>query len=280
MTLYNKWNALLHAQGIDTNDTVKPAPPIGLISIYQKVCIPQQSIACEIDLNDIECNEDSAFHKNNQPVFAYLRIGKRSYRSPTVHFTYCQALKTLSPGKLFCTTRQDGEFEIDHETKNGIETKTETLKPCEFCIGAYFGLTNKEDSQTRKTIANNFDYSRLLQELGVTLNNAVWYTRLYRYTDKSWEERSDEIRERMQWTCQKCGIHIGKENRFLLHTHHITGDRNFNHHANLTALCIRCHAEEPGHEHLKSYWQYSQFMTLLEVGHFTLYSGSLENKQR
>ena len=79
----------------------------------------------------------------------------------------------------------------------------------------------------------------------------------------AWKFLSWVCRKNAGWKCQQCGINLGQEysdHRFL-HAHHIRGTR-YNKPEDLRALCIRCHAEQPGerHQKLKSYAEYQEFM--------------------
>ena len=76
-----------------------------------------------------------------------------------------------------------------------------------------------------------------------------------------WKKKSRRTRRRDQWTCAQCGWRATKRNRHFLHAHHIVprsqGGDNALH--NLTSLCVRCHAEQPGHGHLRTQSAYRRF---------------------
>ena len=80
------------------------------------------------------------------------------------------------------------------------------------------------------------------------------------YSSKAWRKRSSTCRENAHWTCEQCGIDL-KDNRHFLDAHHKWGTK-FNNPEDLKALCIRCHAEQPGHGHetLKYDSRYQEFM--------------------
>ena len=75
-----------------------------------------------------------------------------------------------------------------------------------------------------------------------------------------WLEYSRWVREQKGWQCDECGISL-KDNYEMLHTHHVNGI-NRNTLKNLQALCIGCHAEQPGKNHcqLKERRTYKRFM--------------------
>ena len=82
------------------------------------------------------------------------------------------------------------------------------------------------------------------------------------YTDDYWQELSVWYRQEQNWTCEGCGIDL-REHRYFLHTHHIHGTR-WNDPKYLKALCIACHAEQPGGNHhlLRQRPTYKRFMKI------------------
>ena len=61
----------------------------------------------------------------------------------------------------------------------------------------------------------------------------------------SWEKTSLQYREQKAWQCEMCKLSL-HEHKYYLHTHHIYGTR----YDNLKALCIGCHSEQQGINHL------------------------------
>jgi hypothetical protein len=68
------------------------------------------------------------------------------------------------------------------------------------------------------------------------------------YTD-DWPILSRLIRADLGWQCKRCWV-ILSDRHDLLHLHHKNQDKLDNRQDNLIPLCVLCHAEEPGHEHL------------------------------
>ena len=75
-----------------------------------------------------------------------------------------------------------------------------------------------------------------------------------------WRDYSRWIRAEKNWQCDECGISL-KYNHEMLHTHH-TYRQNVNSPEHLQALCIGCHAEQPGkrHRQIKKSRTYKRFM--------------------
>ena len=83
-----------------------------------------------------------------------------------------------------------------------------------------------------------------------------------RYDDTGWwQELSRWYRAQKNWQCESCNIQLHAAKRFL-DTHHIFGHR-LTTPEDLMALCIRCHAQQPGpgHEALRNTADYRDFMT-------------------
>jgi hypothetical protein len=60
-----------------------------------------------------------------------------------------------------------------------------------------------------------------------------------------------------------CGPRVVRRasHRKFLHAHHIDADKSDNHSSNIKLLCIRCHALEFQHAHVKENPDYSRFRT-------------------
>lgn len=73
-----------------------------------------------------------------------------------------------------------------------------------------------------------------------------------------WKKLSAWYREQQNWKCEACHLSLHKHIGYL-HAHHIWGTR-LSTPEDLMALCIGCHAEQPGHAHLKEESDYEGFM--------------------
>jgi hypothetical protein len=78
-------------------------------------------------------------------------------------------------------------------------------------------------------------------------------------------EASAFYREEQSWTCgnEKCGVDLSERSHHkYLHTHHVNARKYDDRRENHKALCIRCHAEEPMHAHLKNSPDYQAFIRI------------------
>lgn len=96
-----------------------------------------------------------------------------------------------------------------------------------------------------------------------TLSNDVYETFIkssecFDYEAVWWKALSAWYREQKNWKCEACHLSLHKHTGYL-HAHHIWGTR-LSTPEDLMALCIGCHAEQPGHSHLKEESDYEGFM--------------------
>jgi hypothetical protein len=67
------------------------------------------------------------------------------------------------------------------------------------------------------------------------------------YRAEWWQDRSRWYRDQRGWRCEECQISLNND-RYYLHTHHIWGTQH-SEPKDLRALCLGCHAEQPGQNH-------------------------------
>ena len=80
------------------------------------------------------------------------------------------------------------------------------------------------------------------------------------YNAQWWKDYSLWYRVQRSWTCESCQISLYDDQQYL-HTHHRWGTR-YNDPDDLQALCIACHAEQPGsgHQRLRDEQHYHEFI--------------------
>lgn len=66
------------------------------------------------------------------------------------------------------------------------------------------------------------------------------------YAD-DWATISEQFRASKGYVCQQCNLDLTQW-KYLLHTHHIDGNKRNNQDANLMALCADCHRKQPLHD--------------------------------
>lgn len=178
------------------------------------------------------------------------------------HFTKCTTIDTMfSVGrkKRYHLARKiDGTFKY-HVVDGGIPfytRKNQKLNVCRYCLGVLEGLTGKSYS------VDDFDMNDIFDTNVVKLNpsehdwacNAV--PNIY---VKDWKMIADKQKWHSGWKCEKCKVNLASDQKYL-HCHHADTDLGNNVIANLEVLCIKCHADQPNHQHIRSTSQYKQYI--------------------
>ena len=176
------------------------------------------------------------------------RYGNLRYGDlPRYHIFHCSKLKEMQEHRLYyryhASNRTDKKFHLKLSSTNELSLRELVL--CRYCLeelGCRFG----------KNIFPNKPEDFPL---------ADWLEPFFHYSSEDWQKRSETCRQEANWTCQKCKTNL-ESNPHLLHAHHKWGTR-FNNPKDLIALCIRCHAEQPGggHRMLKYYPDHDEFMS-------------------
>jgi 5-methylcytosine-specific restriction endonuclease McrA len=71
---------------------------------------------------------------------------------------------------------------------------------------------------------------------------------------------ANKTKHNKNYTCESCQRKFDGEDRKFLHVHHKDFAKSNNNANNLKVLCIGCHAEQPGHAHIKGKFEYAEFM--------------------
>ncbi|TYC49379.1 HNH endonuclease [Rhodobacterales bacterium] len=223
----------------------------------------QLEIGKEITFDEIDQKGGLLEHEGEQ-VLLYIKDTRSSkdtlLKSPEdsrrFHFAECSALSTMRKNNRFSryhvTKRFDGKFNCtwyDPE-KNEHGEVLSALKVCKNCLQEVgWKKYNEALPKDKLKIWKDFDIPEFLR-----CYETVFYTRPERGDShpvtptyiRNWPEISKSFRAARRWRCDRCNVDLS-DHRRLLHCHHISGDLGNNSPANLEALCVLCHAEEPHH---------------------------------
>ena len=160
--------------------------------------------------------------------------------------------------------RDDGEFSINKITEGG-KPEVKRLDVCQNCLGKinWKGFRSDGDRNQRLNFVSNFKLSEFFKvyprDLFAVRPKHTSDTAPINDYPKNWSAISERFKYRAGHKCEKCHSHLpGLMSRYL-HVHHKNGQKNECEEVNLEALCIRCHAEEAMHSHMKSHPDYQQY---------------------
>lgn len=211
---------------------------------------PEDVKAADITNGTMTFSEDGIFVKGGDgrehQVFLYKKdYHLQRYGKPRYHICKCDTIEEFinSGGFRQHYVRANSEPVpvIDLDDYIDREKVIDGLSLCSYCrkiISSYGNISSTTFVEMLKA-ANNDNHEG--EELELDLFGYV----------KEWDAISKAIREKHQYTCEKCGLKIEDDyDKQYMHVHHKNGDKLNNHESNLQCLCLYCHANVDEH-HLK-----------------------------
>jgi hypothetical protein len=214
----------------------------------------------DVTLKEIEICGDGTFEYNGTKVLLYIRDQYSDMAEYKFHLCTCKTIFEMKNRnrleRFVISTRTDGKFKVNIVNKitNAVLEKgvIKDLKVCKNCLLA-LNYKRYSSHQTGRGIYNSFsleEYFRIYKgsNHNVLPNNDTETAPINQYTP-DWDIVSTSYRSSKNWICEDCGIQH-KQNKNLLHVHHLNSIRSDNSYMNLVAVCKECHSKYPGHKHL------------------------------
>lgn len=247
-------DALLKKMGIP----YKPFIPIE----FEEKLITQ---GITIDSDEVTVADNGTLEYQGRKVLLYIRDVRGSL--PKYHVVDCQTLQGMRYAgryrRYVVTRRTDGEFLLNFaDNLYQDEPVTYKLDICKNCLWQELGL--------HSILPNTFPLTDWFQAIDNSYipppKDGLYGPRTSPITGPisnyppDWNLISLQCRKQANWQCEECGIRLNlPHQRKFLHAHHKKGT-TYNKLDDLSALCIRCHADQPGHEKMKNMLEYSEFM--------------------
>ena len=239
----------------------------------------------DVDFKDITKLDDGTLAYKDKRVLVYIRdIGDYSmhYKRhtsdveslPKFHVSWCRALSEKHDknqfGRYVVSQNVNGDFAVCVISGNKVvRQSTERLRICKNCLEIIgweeYSRTMQPDQKTQivsKFLIPDFfeKYPRELVHRKPEHSDLTSPLNMY---SEDFGEIGTRLKEKLNWECQGCNRNLGEKHlRKYLHVHHINSQKNDNRGDNLKALCLKCHAEEDGHGHMKNE-RYREFLKIL-----------------
>lgn len=131
-------------------------------------------------------------------------------RQPTFHVFKCTAIENFGNESFRFANAEPIKIYSKNENK---EVSVEGMKLCNFCRNM---LIEKEAQR----VSSSTDFVGILKESGDVRESEQLELDIYGYV-RNWEQISLAYRTKMDFTCERCGIHIQEGfDRQFIHTHH------------------------------------------------------------
>lgn len=266
-------NALRKAMGADLRD-YSAAPSSDVLTIEEIERLAGEGI--EIPLDEVRVLNDGTHVYKGRRVVVYIRdVAEYGARvsMPKYHLAMCSTLnKMIEEGRYkkryVVATRDDGKFSIQKIRGETLAKSEEALDICQQCLDElqYRSFSLRMDRSHRTSIVREFSLKGFFDEFG---KSCVWTVPKFdsvhapaNIYSPQFYRIAKNLKQKRGYRCEQVSCRIdlsAAQNQRFLHAHHIDADKSENHSSNIKLLCIRCHALEFQHSHVRENPDYSIF---------------------
>ena len=266
-------NLLRKAMGAELRD-YSAAPSSDTLTIEEVERLAGEGI--EIPLDDVRVLNDGTHIYKGRRVIVYIRdVAEYGMRisMPKYHLAMCDTLnKMIEEGRYkkryVVATRDDGKFSIQRIRGDTFVKTEEPLNVCQHCLDElkYNSFSLRMDQARRTAAVRDFSLKAFFEEFG---KSCVWAMPKFdavhappNIYSPQFYRIAKALKQKRGYRCEHvdCGIDLSTPaNQRFLHAHHIDTDKSDSHSSNIKLLCIRCHALEFQHAHVKENPDYSLF---------------------
>ena len=213
----------------------------------------------QVNLSEVGVTNNGLFIYRERQVLLYIQDHRGGVQGALDNGSVGNKLEEMR-GKgryerYVATNDLSGEFYIaghDPDSGKSIDGRTR-LKVCKNCLSKlyYQKYRRRIDRRTLDRSVAAFDLEAFFDKYKsffphMPRRRAGQFDGQY---TADWGEVSRRYKETKDFTCENCHLDLRKVSS-LLHVHHINGVKTNNSPANLKALCIECHSQQPDHNRI------------------------------
>lgn len=227
----------------------------------------------EVSFRLLTIEDDKTITLAGKRVLVYIREQhERYYPNYKFHLANCSTLIDFQNNgrfeKYVASIRTDGFFKINIIGNNNFvkSDQIEKLKVCKNCLTTLNYIGYNHSPRMKNKIYNSFDLDEFFRSYNfqnIKKPNHTDVTAQLNIYPKDWSDISIRYRLKKGFCCEQCGVNLKNDRKFL-HVHHIDGHKANNFDENLKALCVKCHASQPGHGHMSVSDDYKTFLATFE----------------
>lgn len=233
----------------------------------------------DVTLADIRILDDGTLGYKDSRVLVYSRdVSLASgpeetiWQIPRFHFANCKKLQDARQRNRWApyvvAVKEDGDFAINKVHAWGkTERGALRLVVCENCLSAlaYEGFSHELPEHKRRRIIASFSIWRFFKKypkcLVVEDSAREFAAAGTKGQVQDFSEFSARMKREKGYRCDHCKIVLASPSvHKFLHVIYDEAARKSPNPKDVTVLCLRCHAEHPRQEHMKSQLEYREFI--------------------
>ena len=139
------------------------------------------------------------------------------------------------------------------------DNKNQMLYPCKNCIKEVMPVPVPVEEFDLSKFFDNEEPTKWLRDIGCQ-SDAEYMPSGY---VPNHSEIHQKIKEKCNYRCERCGIDLNAPDlKRYADCHHVNADKMDNRMGNLQCLCVKCHAEQFRHSHMKQDARYKKFLPI------------------
>ena len=232
----------------------------------------------EVNVSDVEFASDGTLLFQGRRVILYIRdvaAYQQRITLPKFHLANCSKLQEMwernRSARYVVATRHDGLFRLNITFDGQTWDKQErALDVCKICLGKLdWEHYSAQSNGGKRSVFERFsliDFFKLYPISPITYDpiHSDLTAALNKYSD-NFSEISQRYRASVNWVCEGCKSDLSSYKlRMFLHVHHVDGIKSNNLLANLRALCIKCHASQDGHDHMRHMKDLAEYQGIVQ----------------